>query len=141
MEIEVTDLDSLKEACEEIGLEFREGQETYKWFGASVGDTPIPEGVDESQLGHCAHALRVRGKPGAYEIGVVPNATRTGYHLLWDFWAGGYGLRDAIGDEGSKLLQKYTEKKVLKETRKAGFRLANTERNFADGSIKLTLRR
>ena len=36
--VEIRDLEALKEACKVLGLEFKEGQKTYKWFGRHVGD-------------------------------------------------------------------------------------------------------
>lgn len=101
-------LDLLEVAAEKLGLEFRQGQETYKWFGRFVGDTKLPDGLSVEDLGKCEHALRVKGKPGAYEIGLVSAADGDGYELLYDFWAGGRGLEQAVGHRCSKLLQRYS---------------------------------
>jgi len=38
VKVEIKDLAALREACESIGLEFREGQKKYKWYGRFVGD-------------------------------------------------------------------------------------------------------
>src|SRR6266446_5904173 len=97
IDMEIKDLDALKAAAQDLGLEFCEGQQTYKWYGHSVGDFPMPAGFKEQDLGKCEHALRVKGNPGAYEIGIVPRRDgRPGYTLLWDFWAGGLGLQNKV---------------------------------------------
>ncbi len=38
IEIQIKDLAALKQAAKDLGLEFRENQKTYRWYGYSVGD-------------------------------------------------------------------------------------------------------
>lgn len=98
--VEITDLKSLKAACSAMGVEFRENQKQYEWFGQSVGDYKLPAGFTAEDLGKCEHALHVPGVN--YEIGVVPNrGGKKGYTLLYDFW-GSSGRHD-----GQKLKQKF----------------------------------
>jgi len=74
IEFEIRDLECLRQACTELGLEFREGQKTFRWFGVHVGDYKVPDGFAVQDMGKCDHAI---GLPGngpskkAYEIGVV----------------------------------------------------------------------
>jgi hypothetical protein len=113
IQVVIKDLKALKAACAQIGLELVEGQKQYAWYGKHVGDYPLPEGFTAADLGKCDHAIRVIKQPlrpdgtahyrSAYEVGVVKNKDSEGYTLLWDFWAGGYGLQEAIGDEAKKL--------------------------------------
>ena len=114
---EIRDLDALKGACAECGVAFIEGQTTYQWFGESVGDYPLPEGVTKEQLGKCSHAIRVPGV--AYEIGVVqkPNGHWT---LAYDFWGPGEGLLQKFGDGCRHLLLLYAVHKTVREDRKKG---------------------
>lgn len=105
--VEIKNLQALKKAAEAIGLEFREGQQKYKWYGRSVGDYPLPEGITVDMLGKCDHALSIPGNSGAYEIGVVDQGNGS-YGLLWDFWHGGFGLQALVGDGCSKLTEEYT---------------------------------
>ena len=49
--VELKDLDALKAVCAALGLEFRENQKTYRWYGRHVGDFPIPEGLTKADLG------------------------------------------------------------------------------------------
>src|SRR5689334_8648128 len=103
---EILDLDALKEACSEIGMEFRENQRKYRWFGRHVGDYPLPEGFSKSDLGRCDHAIGVPRNRNAYEIGVVERDNS--FKLLFDFWNKGFGLEAAAGKGCEKLIESYT---------------------------------
>lgn len=124
IELEIKDLAALSAAAKTLGLELRQGQKTYRWFGRSVGDYPVPVGFDASELGHCEHALSVKDNPNAYEIGVVRRRDgKPGYTLLWDFYAGGYGLVEKVGQNGSKLKQRYQVEVFRREMAKKGMRI------------------
>jgi hypothetical protein len=120
IKVEIKDLDALKEAAKSCGLEFREGQKTYKWYGRHVGDYAVPEGYNVSDLGKCEHAIGVPGNPEAYEIGVCKardaqgNPTG-GYTMLWDFWAGGHGLEAIAGKDCSNVTNEYTKTVAVNE--------------------------
>lgn len=113
---EIKDLAALKEACSKVGLEFREGKETYNWFGRHVGDYPLPKGFSKSDLGRCDHAIGVPGNKKAYEIGVVKKDGK--YVMLWDFWQGGYGLEKLAGKDCGNLTDAYTKTVAMKEATK-----------------------
>jgi len=113
IECEIKDLEALKAACEKAGLEFRENQKTYKWYGTHVGDYPLPEGFTKEDLGKCDHAIGVPGKKGAYEIGVVKQGDK--YTMLWDFWNGGYGLEAVAGKDCENVTDAYATEVALKE--------------------------
>lgn len=121
-------MDSLKKAAADIGCELVEGQKTYRWWGHSVGDYPLPEGFTAADLGKCEHAIKVKGAPQAYEIGVIkarkPGAK--GYTLLWDFYAGGYGLQKAVGEGAGLLRQAYSARVAEKQLRKKGYQVSKT---------------
>lgn len=93
-----TDADSIaavKQACKEMGLIFKEGQKTYRWYGRSVGDYPLPQGFTAEDLGKCDHAIEV---PGAgYDIGLARRKDGKGYALLFDFWGQGRPILDKLG--------------------------------------------
>lgn len=99
--LEIKDLDALKKAVSAIdGLEYVENQKTYRWYGTSVGDYPLPAGLTKEDLGKCEHAIRVKNNPNAYEVGVVKRKDgKAGYTLVLDFWAGGHGLCNYIGQK------------------------------------------
>jgi hypothetical protein len=176
IEIEVTNLQDLKVACEELGLELMFGQQTYRWFGRSVGDYPLPEGFTAAELGTCHHACRFppdrvaqmraqhlallkanfkRDYPDQpfpsddyfekrvqdpYEIGVVPRRDgKPGWLLLWDFFAGGFGLRGAIGDGAGKLKQAVATAASIRVMKQQGFRVH--QEKLANGSVKLQFTR
>lgn len=123
IELHVKDLEALRKAAVALGMELREGQTQYKWFGTSVGDYPLPAGFTAEDLGKCEHALGIPGKPHAYEVGVVKRRDgKPGYTLLWDFWAGGHGLTEHVGNDGMKLVNMYAAQVSMKRMRSKGFR-------------------
>ena len=139
----IQDLDALQAACSpESGLEFVRGQQTYRWYGRSVGDYPLPAGFTEADLGKCEHAIRVRGNSGAYEIGVVRRRDAEGnvlpgYQLSYDFWNGGYGLEKVAGKNCSTLKQLYALQGI-KKTLGNKYRITGTQQ-LANGSMKVVL--
>ena len=132
IELEIMDLETLKLACDRLGLQFMENQKTYRWYGSFVGDTPLPEGIDINDLGKCDHAIHV---PGAqYEIGIIQRDRK--YILLWDFWHRG-GLEEKLGKNAGRLKQAYGVERVRKEARLKGHRIYEQKTNQG---IRLFLR-
>jgi hypothetical protein len=128
--LQVKSLEALKAACARLGLEFREGQQTYAWFGTFVGDAVLPEGFTKEDLGRCSHAISV--PDAAYEIGVV---YRDGaYRLLWDSWRSG-GLEQALGPDCNRLRQAYGVAAAVLEAQRQG--LSCWEEVQEDGAVKL----
>lgn len=136
IEIEIKDLDALDAACQRLGFTLLRGQTAYAWWGHSVGDYPLPEGFAASDLGHCAHAIRV---PGAtYEVGVVARRDgRPGFTLLWDFYQSG-GLERILGPGAHKLVQAYGVEAAKRAARRQGYHVTETTRE--DGSVVLNVR-
>jgi hypothetical protein len=131
IELVIKDLEALKTACKRMGFEFREGQTTYQWYGRWVGDSPMPEGVTEEELGKCNHAIHV---PGAkFEIGIVRKGNA--YILLYDSWIKG-GLTKHIGKDAGKLKQIYAVEKIRLEARKKGMKVLES---IKPKSIRMTL--
>jgi hypothetical protein len=140
IDLDVKDLDALAVACEELGLELRRGQTTYKWWGKHVGDFPVPQGFTVDDLGKCDHAISVKGNPKAYEVGLVKRRDgRPGYTLLYDFWAGGCGLMEKVGEECKALRQRYSVVVAEKAARKQGFR--TQRRTLENGQMQVVARR
>lgn len=141
--MEIHDLDALARAAEECGMELVRGQRAFKWYGRSVGDYPLPAGFTAEDLGKCEHAIRVKGADArTYEIGVVNRRDAEGnrlpgYSLLWDFWAGGYGLEKVAGKGCANLKQSYTMQGI-KKTLGNRWRVASTQK-LENGSLKVTL--
>ena len=113
--VELKDLDALKAVCAALGLEFRENQKTYRWYGQHVGDFPVPLGFAKADLGKCDHAIAVKGNRNAYEVGLVKRGDA--FIPVWDFWQGGYGLREKIGEDGSTLISAYTKEVAVRKAR------------------------
>lgn len=138
VDIEIKDLPALRQACKRLGLEFMEGQQTYKWCGHHVGDFKLPTGWKANELGKCEHALRVKDNSRAYEIGVCKRRDgKPGYTLLWDFWAGGHGLQKVVGNDCNALRQLYAVEAAKNAGRKQGLRF--TEHLLANGSVQLKM--
>lgn len=141
VDVHIQSLTDLRAACERLGLEFVEGQETYRWFGKHVGDYPLPLGFTPADLGKCSHAIRLRdASPVAgqlpYEIGVVDRRDgKPGWQLMWDFYRGGYGLQAKVGEGCGLLKQAYAVAAATRVARLQGF--AVTERTLPNGEIKL----
>jgi hypothetical protein len=131
IELEINDLETLKEACRSLGLEFVADQKTFKWYGWHMGDYPLPDGFTFEDMGRCDHAVRV---PGAdYEVGVVRKGN--GYVLLWDFWQGG-GLEKVLGKKAGKLKQAYAVQRIRREARQKGYHCVEKR---TDQGIRITL--
>lgn len=138
IDIEIHDLNALQQVCGKLGLELVMGQQTYRWFGKHVGDYPLPAGFTADELGKCEHAIRIPGKPDAYEIGVVKRRDgRPGYQLMWDFFAGGHGLMEKAGPECRTLKREYAVAVAFRHAMRSGFRVM--EHRNADGSVRLQL--
>ena len=138
VDLEVKDMECLAKAAARCGLVMKVNQPTYRWYGRSVGDYPLPAGFAAEDLGRCEHALSIPGDGDAYEIGVVRRRDgKPGYCLLWDFFAGGYGLQAKVGENCAKLKQAYAAEVAIRQARMQGYRV--NEQQQADGSLRLTL--
>jgi hypothetical protein len=93
-------------------------------------------------MGKCDHAIKVKGKPDAYEVGVVRRRDgQDGFHLMWDFFAGGHGLEAAVGKGCSKLCQGYQQQIVLKHSKALiarGFNLKSSKNAAGELVMRLT---
>ncbi|SRR6266550_250280 len=137
--VSIKDLAALERAAKELGGVFVANQKTYRWYGRYMGDSPLPAGVKESDLGKCSHVIRVPGVD--YEVGVVqqPDAS---FRLLFDYWGSGAGLVKQFGRNGNnldKLMQSYTRYATIGAAKRAGFFCR--EKVLANGSIQIQLQR
>ncbi len=141
IKLQIKDLAALEKACKQLGLELVRDQKTYRWFGRSVGDYPLPEGFTAQDLGKCDHAIRIPGDSRAYEIGVVKRKDgKPGYQLLWDFWAGGHGMTQKVGgNQAVKLQNEYAAAVAVKHYVSQGYRVQRQVKE--DGRIVLTASR
>ena len=136
--VEVKDLEALKNAAEELGLKYNATATTYKWFGRHVGDYPVPEGMEISDLGKCVASLSIPDNSQAYEVGIIPDKINGGFRLIYDFFNKGYGLEEVIGENCSKLKQEYAVQVAMKAARKQGMMVSRSHR--PDGSVVLQAR-
>jgi hypothetical protein len=136
--LELKDLDALEAACKAVGLEFVRGVQKYKWFGRFVGDSPLPPGVTEEELGKCDHVCRIPGNARAYEIGIARKADGT-YVMRYDFWSGGYGLEAVAGKNCGRLAQEYAAQVAIKRAKLQGFSVQRKQ--LQDGRVQLVCSR
>lgn len=165
--VEIKSLDDLEAAAKSIGLELVRGQRTYRWYGRSVGDYPVPQGFAADELGTCDHAIRVPlsvdGADRCYEIGVCGRRDgKPGFVLLWDNWNSGKcsystgldadegrtdwtvntsrtSLVQFVGDAGQKLTQSYARVAAIRAGQQQGFQVQ--EQRLADGSIRIVFQK
>ncbi len=78
--------------------------------GGLVGDWPVPEGMQASEVGNNAVAvIRIKDDTQAYEIGVIPKADGT-YSLCHDFFGNGRKIEQYVGQTqttGKKVVSAY----------------------------------
>jgi hypothetical protein len=118
IEVNITDLVTLKSACKRLGIEFMQDQKTFRWY----------QGASE-----CAHAIKV---PGAnYEIGVLKNGDRKGFTLQVDYYD--RKVTEKIGQLGGLFKQAYTLEKAKAEAIKKGYMVK--EHRINDQQIELRI--
>ncbi len=132
IKLKIKSLTALKTACEAIGLVFREGQKTHKWYGRHVGDYPMPEGFARADMGKCEHALAVPGNDRAYEVGVARHPQTGAWTLLWDFWNGGYGLEKVVGRNADNLQAAYLAAEAMEHAGLCGWDITEQTKIAAD---------
>ena len=138
---EVRDLEAVKKACAELGLTFKQGQKTIRWFGKWVNDYNAEDaayklGIKPEQYGTCDHAIEVPGSD--YDVGLLRNPETGGYRLYFDFWgSNGAAIQTAIGKNGEKLLQYYAAQKVAMEAKMKGYFVQR--KTMEDGKLQLTI--
>jgi hypothetical protein len=132
IELEIKSLEDLKLACQRLGFAFCQDQKTYAWYGRYVGDSPLPKGFAEEEMGKCDHAIKV--PDCGYEIGVVKQ--EGAYTLLWDSWYSG-GLEEKIGKDAGILKQAYTIERIKREARRKNYQVREIKK---DRSMRLVLR-
>lgn len=136
LKLSIQDLQCLARACEELGLEFREGQSRYRWYGRYMGDSPLPQGFTREQLGKCDHAIAVPGNEKAYEVGVVQKTDGT-YTLLLDEWMGGHGLVERTGKGCGRLMQEYGCQVAIQQANREGLRYTGRSINPTNQRVRL----
>lgn len=140
IDVECKDLKALDKACQALGLVLLLNQRTYRWYGRSVGDYPIPAGLTAADLGRCDHAIAIPNDSRAYQIGVVKRRDgKPGYQLLWDFYAGGYGMEAKVGKDAIKLRDRYAAEVAGAIYRKKGYRVKIQQQ--ADDTLELVATR
>lgn len=87
--LEIKDLDAFARACTRCGVEFLRDVSEFRYY--------------RGKKAPCEHAVRVNSQ--AYEMGLRREA-KGGWSLVADFYMGGMGLVDKVG-EGAKTLKQF----------------------------------
>ncbi len=120
-------LEAIRLACKQLGLQWRENQTHFKYWGSIVGDHPLPVGFKKEEMGKCEHAIGIPGTD--WEVGVVrrrhANGTvdaEGGWTLLFDFFGSrGRPILDALGGEkANKFVQEYAAQQSVLLAQKKG---------------------
>jgi hypothetical protein len=135
----IADLEVLDLACADLSrrlgrtVELKRDVPTYRWYGRWVGDTPMPAGLSESDLGMCDHRIEVDGC--RYDVGVCQRTDGVpGYSLRYDWWSSG-GLSKALG--GNELPELLLAINRADIQRTYGDRYTFEERVLPNGDVEL----
>jgi hypothetical protein len=141
VEVEIQDIGSLKSACTKLGLTFKEGQQTHRWYGKFMNDwdtddSAVANGYDPKTFGTCEHAIEVPGSD--YDIGVVKNPKGSGYRLIYDTWGHqGDAIANKLGGmKLTKLKTEYGASRATKYLQRSGYRVVR--RVLANGQVKIS---
>lgn len=123
--VPIKDKEAVRKAVEELGGTLVE-KKTYNWFGRSVGDYPLPEGVSVSDLGKCEYAAKFPGIN--YEVGFSKIKGNEDLFPMYDFYGydgnsthDGHKLKQKVGNGCAKLLQAYTKHATINAATLAGY--------------------
>lgn len=112
VELEIKSIAAAKRAAARLGLEFREGQKTFRQHLSHSNSA-------------CDHAIAVVGNSTAYEIGVIAKSGGT-YELKFDHYGGGRGLMAKVssgsGRDVDKFRQAYAAEVAIAEINRLGYR-------------------
>jgi hypothetical protein len=141
--VPIKDEEALRTAVEELGGTL-ERRNTYKWFGRSVGDYPLPKGIKVEDLGKCELVAKFPGIN--YEVGFAKVEGEEGLFPLFDFWGrspGGLGhdgefLREKIGEGAGILMQKYSTQAAINAAMSQGYMILG-QTTDQKGNIHLEL--
>jgi hypothetical protein len=131
--LQIRDLPALRAAVARLGLDWAEGERSYKWFGRLVGDTPADPSIP---WGQCDHVIRLRADDpdrrsygeNAYEIGVC-RLDSGAYALRYDYWGPGRWIQNRLGQDLRVLRQEYGAQVAERKIRALGYRVRRTERH------------
>ena len=118
IQTQIKDLDALRDAASELGLEFLTNARCRGYAGVT-------------RL--APHVIQLKGP---YDIAVDPSPENDGTHGLTADWWDGHVARE-VGMGFSRLLQGYGIHKTLREARTRGLRVSRQQEQ--DGSVLLTL--
>ena len=138
--VPIKDKQAITAAVQELGGEIIE-KNTYKWYGRSVGDYPLPKGIKKEDLGKCEFVAKFPGIN--YEVGFAKVEGEEGLFPLYDFWGSsgehdGMKLQKVIGDGAGKLMQKYSTHAAINAATAQGYTVMG-QTTDKEGNVHLEL--
>lgn len=135
VEVKVTDLDALKAACDRLGLEFKEGKRTHRWYGVWLDDwrsarAASTKGRDPKTFGTCIHAIGIKGDSTGYEIGVVDDGDGV-YGLVYDSIGTGQQLERLAGVDLELLRDEVAAEVATQHMERRGYRVTREQEQGA----------
>lgn len=121
LDVQVKDVDALLQACQNLGLQFHRGKQSFKWYNGTMA---------------CNHTISTANDP--YEIGIIDRGTHL--ELMGDFMG---QLKYDAGPRGMKLVKEYSTVVAIKEATQlaeAEGYIMNTEEDPETGETVITLR-
>jgi hypothetical protein len=117
----VNDIDSIKDACNELGLVIKTGGKP-RYYAGTQGS---PE---------CAYVIS--WKDGRYDVGVQKDEKTGSFRFVYDEYTG--EVEKKLGKHCSKLVQSATYHKIAKKAKGYGYFIQKKEEK---GKIQMTLSR
>ena len=143
VQMQIKDLNALRQAVEAAGAVWHEGQTTHRWYGRFLDDWNDSRAAvnrrDPKTFGKCLHAISVPGVN--YEIGVVQHRSGEGFDLVYDNFGSsgqhdGQKLEQKFGGAGFPVLrQGYGVELTRRELTRKGYRVVTVPQE--DGTIKV----
>lgn len=124
---DVKDLDALKKACQQLGVEFRQGQKTWQWYGRWVNDfhadsAAYRHGIDPKDYGTCEHAIRLPGCQ--WEVGLMRTADMRLVPVYDNYGSHGRAIEKHLGKGLGKLVAEYGCQVTTKVMQRQGYRVS-----------------
>lgn len=108
--VEISDLNALSEACDELGVKLMRNQKSFRWYG--------------SRNQGCDHAITIPGNSSCYEIGVIQKQKK--YELQWDQFAGAQGMVAKVGRDAMGLIDHYGASVAKKQLKRQGYKITQS---------------
>lgn len=116
VDVDITDIDALRLAANELRLVWQEGIAARGWAG---------------ELLPCEYSLRF---PGKFDVAIVKDGER--YKLVTDWWDG--SVAKVVGKDFGRLVQLYGVNKAMAAARKKGYNVLRENQENGEIQVKVS---